>query len=200
MVRSYRMGKRAEALEQVRDRIMRATMQLHDERGPASTTFADIAERAGVGQATVSRHFPTIGDLVRSCGAHVWQEMRPPVPEAAAAVFSGLSTRRERLGRLVEELDAFYERGAHRLDMAGRDRDKLPELDAFLSAVEAGVEALVREALKGAAISEHTVRIVAGLMSFQGWSELNKSGIPREELLRFKVRLLDCAIGAAEFS
>ena len=104
--------------------------------------------------------------------------MQPPVPEAAAAVFSGLSTRRERLDRLVEELDAFYGRGAHRLDMAGRDRDKLPELDAFLSAVEAGVEALVREALKGAAISEHTVRIVAGLMSFQVGRNSTRAAFP----------------------
>jgi AcrR family transcriptional regulator len=193
------MRKRAEGLELVRDRIMQATMQLHDEKGPASTTFADIAERAGVGQATVYRHFPTIGELVRNCGAHVWQEMQPPVPEAAAAGFSGLSTRRERLSRLVAELDAFYGRGAHRLKMAGNDREKLPELDAFLSAVEAGVQALAREALKGAEVSESTLRIVAGLVSFPVWAELNKTGLAPEELLRFRLRLLECAIrGSAE--
>jgi AcrR family transcriptional regulator len=194
MARSYTMRKRGEALERIRERIMQATMQLHDEKGPASTTFADIAERAGVGQATVYRHFPTIGELVRNCGAHVWQEMQPPVPEAAAAVFSGLSTRHERLGRLVEELDAFYARGAHRLKMAGNDREKLPELDGFLSAVEAGVEALVREALKSAEASEPTVRIVAGLASFPVWAELDKTGLPREQLLHFRLRLLECAI------
>jgi AcrR family transcriptional regulator len=197
MARSYTMRKRGEALERVRERIMQATMQLHDEKGPASTTFADIAERAGVGQATVYRHFPTVGELVRNCGAHVWQEMQPPIPAAAAAVFAGLSTRRERLERLVAELDAFYGRGAHRLKMAGNDREKLPELHGFLSAVEAGVEALAREALKGAEVSEPTLRIVAGLVSFPVWSELNKSGLSPAGLVRFKVNLLECAIRAS---
>jgi AcrR family transcriptional regulator len=191
------MRKRAEALEQVRERIMQATMKLHDEKGPASTTFADIAERAGVGQATVYRHFPTIGELVRNCGAHVWHEMQPPVPEAAAAVFSGLSTRGERLGRLVEELDAFYRRGAHRLKMAGNDREKLPELDAFLGAVEAGVQALVREALKGTEVSDGTVRIVAALMSFPAWAQLDRTGLPPAELRKFRLSLVECAIRAS---
>jgi AcrR family transcriptional regulator len=191
------MRKRGEALEQVRDRIMQATMQLHDEKGPASTTFADIAERAGVGQATVYRHFPTIGELVRNCGAHVWREMQPPVPEAAAAVFSGLSTRGERLGRLVEELDAFYGRGAHRLKMAANDRDKLPELDAFLGAVEAGVQALVGEALKGTGASDGTVRIVAALLSFPAWAQLDRTGLPPAELRKFRLSLVECAIRAS---
>jgi AcrR family transcriptional regulator len=194
------MRKRAEALERVREKIMHATMQLHDEKGPASTTFADIAERAGVGQATVYRHFPTIGELVRTCGAHVWQEMQPPVPEAAAVVFSGLTARGERLGRLLAELDAFYGRGAHRLKMAGNDREKLPELDGFLSAVEAGVEALVREALKGAEVPERAVRIVAGLVSFPVWTELNKAGLPEADLFKLRLRLLECAIAAAGHS
>jgi AcrR family transcriptional regulator len=196
MARSYTMRKRGDAVERVRERIMRATMELHDERGPAATTFADIAERAGVGQATVYRHFPTLGELVRNCGMHVWQEMQPPVPDAAAAVFAGLSTRKERLDRLVEELDAFYGRGAHRLRMAGLDREKLAELDGFLSAVEAGVEAFLREALAGAGISEQTMRVAIGLMSFPVWTELNKTGLSREGLLRLEVGLLEYAIAA----
>ena len=53
------MQKRAEARDQVRERIVEATMRLHDEKGVVPTTFAEIAERAGVGPATVSRHFPT---------------------------------------------------------------------------------------------------------------------------------------------
>src|SRR5215210_2088178 len=114
MARDYRMQKRAEARDQVRERIVQATMRLHDEKGVVPTTFADIAERAGVGSATVSRHFPTLGDLVRACGAHVWQEMRPPTPDTVDSVFAEAKTGRERLVRLVEELDAFYARGAYR--------------------------------------------------------------------------------------
>ena len=50
-------------------------MRVHDEKGVAPATFSEIAQRAGVGVATVTRHFPTLSDLVRACGAHVWQEM-----------------------------------------------------------------------------------------------------------------------------
>jgi AcrR family transcriptional regulator len=114
MARDYRMQKRAEARDQVRERIVEATMRLHDEKGVVPTTFAEIAERAGVGPATVSRHFPTLGDLVRACGVHVWHEMRPPTPDTVASVFAEAKTGRDRLVRLVEELDAFYARGPNR--------------------------------------------------------------------------------------
>ena len=83
------MKKRAEARDETRDRIVRATMALHDEQGVATTTFADIAERAGVGPATVLRHFPTLGSLVMACGQHVAEEMRPPTPADAEQVFAG---------------------------------------------------------------------------------------------------------------
>jgi AcrR family transcriptional regulator len=191
------MGKRAEARDLTRERIVQATLQVHDEKGVAPTTFSEIAERAGVGPATVSRHFPSLGDLVRACGAHVWQEMRPPVPEAASTVFAGATTLRERLERLVVEVDGFYARGAHRLGLAARDRELVPELDQFLNAVEAGVEALVNEALADAGQPERTRQVVLALMSFPVWSAFNRLTLPPSEALALRVGLLECAIKAA---
>jgi AcrR family transcriptional regulator len=197
MARSYRMKKRAEIRDQTRERILQATMQLHDEQGVAPTTFSEVAERAGVGVATVFRHFPKLGDLVRACGAHVWQEMRPPVPDAAPAVFAGLETTGERMERLVEEIDAFYERGALRLALAARDRDLLPELDYFLSAVEAGIDAMVREALKKANLSSRAIEVALALMSFPVWAALNRLGLPAAERARLRTDLLKCGIRSA---
>ena len=145
--REYRMRKRAEGLDATRERIVEATAELHYEQGVEATSYVQIAERAGVGPATVYRHFPTLGSLVEACGASVWDEIQPPTPENAPAVFAGLETRQERLEHLVAELDAFYDRGAVWLGHAARDRDRVPELDAFLRHVDAGVEALVREAV-----------------------------------------------------
>jgi AcrR family transcriptional regulator len=197
MPRSYTMRKRAEARDVTRARILQATMQVHDEKGVAPATLSEIAERAGVGLATVTRHFPTPGDLIRTCGAHVWQEMRPPVPETAAAVFAGATTLRGRLERLVAEVDGFYARGAHRLRLAARDRELVPELDQFLSAVEAGVEALVNEALVDAGQPERTRRVVLALMTFQVWSAFSRLVLPPSEALALRVGLLECAIKAA---
>jgi AcrR family transcriptional regulator len=190
------MRRRAEARDLTRERIVQATMQVHDEKGVAPTTLSEIAERAGVGLATVTRHFPTPGDLVRACGAHVWQEMRPPVPETAAMVFAGSKTLRERLERLVAEIDGFYARGAHRLGLAARDRELVPEIDQFLSAVEAGVEALVNEALAESRQPERTRRLVLALMAFPVWSALNRLALPSSEALALRVGLLECAMKA----
>lgn len=197
MARRYTLGKRAESRDQVRERIMQATMQLHDEKGVAPTTFADIAERAGVGQATVHRHFPTVGELVRNCGVHVWQEMQPPMPDTAVAVFAGASTLRERLGRLVAEIDAFYVRGSYRLKLAARDRELIPELDQFLTVVDMGLEALVRSALAPLEPSDRVVRVAMTLIGLPVWLELRRLDLPADEAAELKVRLLECAIKSA---
>src|SRR5690348_11142894 len=159
MTRQYRMKKRATARDETRERIVRATMALHDEQGVATTSFADVAERAGVRAATVLRHFPTIGELVMACGAHVAAEMRPPSPDDAVRLFEGLKSTRARLERLVSELDAFYSRGELRLSWAAKDRDRIPELGQFLVMVEAGVEALVRAALIDEAAAESLIGV-----------------------------------------
>lgn len=189
--RAYRMAKRAEARDETRERILRATMSLHDEKGVAMTSFSDIAERAGVGAATVHRNFPSLDALVSACGAHVWQEMRPPVPGDAAALFAGVETRAARLDRLVEALDDFYTRGALRLVRAGQDRDRVAGLDAFLGQVDAGVEALVRAAL-GPGAGERELQLVLALSDLGVWLSLKKR-VPGE--VRATLRgLIACAL------
>jgi AcrR family transcriptional regulator len=200
MVRHYKMRKRAEARDRTRERILQATMQLHDEQGVAPTTMADIAKRAKVGQATVSRHFATLSDLIQTCGMHVWVEMNPPVPENASSVFAGIETTRERLLKLIQELDAFYGRGAHRLRLAARDRDLLPELDGFLTTVEAGVEALVREALAKADQSERVVQLAIVLTSFPFWSGFDRLNLPPSERTKMKLSILECGMRAARLT
>jgi AcrR family transcriptional regulator len=194
--RDYRMRKRAEGFEATRERIVEATAALHYEQGVTATSYVQIAERAGVGPATVYRHFPTLGALVEACGASVWDAIRPPLPENAPAAFAGLDTRRRRLERLVAELDAFYDRAAVRLGIAARDRDRVPELDAFLRQVDAGVQALVREAL-GAGPSEAAIRLATALTDVSVWLSLKRVDAPPAEFQRTIVRLLECAIEIA---
>ena len=73
--RKYLMRKRAEGQDATRERIVEATAALHSEQGVAATSYLQIAERAGVGAATVYRHFPTLGSLVMACGALVSEVM-----------------------------------------------------------------------------------------------------------------------------
>lgn len=196
--RPYRMKERAKTQDETRERIVAATMLLHDEQGVAATSFVDVAKHAGIGAATVYRHFPTLGSLVAACGAHVWQQMAPPIPERAPAIFDGLDRLEDRLQRLVDELDGFYRRGALRLSKASADRHLVPELDQFLRAVEAGVAALVREALKDEDTSDTALQLALALTDFPVWGSMQRIECDDLERRRLVARLLQYAISSAK--
>lgn len=196
MPRIYRMKARADGQEQTRARILAATMALHDEKGVAATSLSDVAERAGVSASTVSRHFATVGDLVAFCGMHVWQLMQPPTPETAASVFDGAASLPERLDRLIDALDAFYERGAFRLKKAAQDRDRLPQLDGFLAAVEAGIAALIQHALADMPHRERAAQMVQAITHVDVWTSLGAGQPDPAERRRMRLRLLHCAIAS----
>jgi AcrR family transcriptional regulator len=193
MTRTYRQAKRAEAQEGTREKIVRATMALHLERGVATTSYSDVAERSGVGAATVYRHFPTMGSLVEACGAHFWQMIAPPGPERAAAIFAEHSSRPVRIEMLVRELDAFYARGTAPLVSAVRDHDRVAELALFLKEVRSAVAGLVAVALDEEPQTT-PVKIVAAVADFTVWLALSGTGVAREERIRLMVAMIDAAI------
>ena len=170
------MRHRAAARDETRERIVRATMALHDEQGVAATTFADVAARAGVGPATVTRHFADVDALVAACGAHVVEEMRPPRAEDAEALFAGLASTPARIARLVAELDAFYTRGALRLPKARNDRDRIAALDAFFRMVEAGLAATAAAALRHERPDPAILATVLALTDFEVWRRMQDAG------------------------
>lgn len=79
MARSYQLKRRAERQSETRQRIIEATIELHQTIGPASTTISEIAERAQVGRVTVYRHFPDEATLSRACSGQYFE--RHPLPD-----------------------------------------------------------------------------------------------------------------------
>src|SRR3954469_15733070 len=69
-MRRYELKERARRQEETRQRIVDATVALHREVGPARTTVAEVARRAGVGRVTVYNHFPDDVSLLAACSAH----------------------------------------------------------------------------------------------------------------------------------
>jgi AcrR family transcriptional regulator len=76
--RKYTKTRRAEQQDETRERIVEATVKLHEELGPANTSIKAIAEAAGVQRLTVYRHFPDDVSLFQACTSHYLGSHPPP--------------------------------------------------------------------------------------------------------------------------
>lgn len=142
MSRKYRLGRRGEAAEETRRRIVDATYALHAEQGIAATTMTQIAGRADVSVGTVYHHFPTYDDAIRACGQHVLALAPPVGPE----IFDGAATRAERIGRLVRALFERYQRLPN-VDAVRHESGRFAPLREFVAAEEAQQRKLAAAAL-----------------------------------------------------
>ena len=121
-LRPYRMTRRAELVDETRQRITEATARLHTTVGPANTSVAGIAEEAGVTRLTVYRHFPDLDVLFHACRAH-WRSENPP-PDAKA--WSETRSLEARGRRALAELYAWFREHAEELFPIYRDLSASP--------------------------------------------------------------------------
>ena len=117
------MRRRAEQVDQTRQRIVEATVELHGSVGPASTTIAAIAEAAGVTRLTVYRHFPDDAALFAACSAHWISRQQLPDPGA----WSQIGDPAARLRAGLADLYRFFRASAGMLTRIYRDFAALPE-------------------------------------------------------------------------
>ena len=121
--RPYRMVKRAEHIDDTRQKIVEAAVVLHGTVGPSGTTVLGIAERAGVTRATVYRHFADDAALFAACRTHWLSLQAPPDPSSWAQI----ADPAERLRAGLADLYRFYRAGEPMLTRVNRDKDWLPE-------------------------------------------------------------------------
>ena len=126
--RPYRMKARAERQNETRQRIVEATVGLHREVGPARTTIADVARRAGVERLTVYNHFARIEDLLAACQVDFLSDRPPPQIMPSRGGGRPLDGFEDALVRLYSwyRANEQMERNVH------RDRLLVPELAALL--------------------------------------------------------------------
>jgi AcrR family transcriptional regulator len=121
--RQYRMQKRAEQMDETRQRIVESTVRLHGTLGPARTTIAAIARDAGVTRLTVYRHFPDDEAIFEACSAHWLAGQVLPDPVAWARIHDPV----DRLRAGLSDLYRFYRDGEGMLTRVYRDRDAMPD-------------------------------------------------------------------------
>lgn len=126
--RKYELKARAEGQRQTRERIVAATLALHEEVGPARTTVADIARRAGVQRLTVYKAFPDPRDLFAACqGRFLGGNPQPDLaPSSGEDPMTGLEAALTKLFAWYRTTEAM-ERNVH------RDRHLVPALDALMA-------------------------------------------------------------------
>lgn len=117
------MRRRAEQVDETRQRIVEAAVQLHGIVGPAATTIAAIAGLAEVTRLTVYRHFPDEAALFGACSAHWMSRQQLPDPDA----WSQVGDPADRLRAGLADLYRFYRAGAGMLANVYRDFAALPE-------------------------------------------------------------------------
>jgi AcrR family transcriptional regulator len=180
--RPYRLKARADRQRETRDRIVAATEELHRQVGPARTTIADIARRAGVERLTVYNHFPELAQLLGACQASFLSGHPPP------DIAPGRVSRAAAPARLEQALGDLYvwfrenelmERHIH------RDRLLVPELDRlhrrnadplFDRAAAAYAALLTRSPGKAATLA----RLVRLAFDFRTWELVAAGGSDRE--------------------
>lgn len=168
--RAYRMRRRAEQVEQTRQRIIEATVQLHGSVGLAATTIAAVADLAGVTRLTVYRHFPDETALIGACSAHWMSQQQPPDPGA----WSQIGDPAARLQAGLADLYRFYRAGAGMLANVYRDFTALPEAhQQLLRDRDNRHRDILAAPFGGAASQRRRVRAVIGhATSFGTWRSL----------------------------
>ena len=163
--RPYRMGRRAEQVDQTRRRIIEAAVRLHTSVGPAGTTISLLAEEAGVTRVTVYQHFGDADELFAACTAH-WMGQHPP-PDPGS--WRTASTVEDRARLAIGELYAWYGRNGDDLYPINRDVASIPPL---ARAARAAHEQLRIDAVVGSTGRKVLRAAVAHALSFWTWHSL----------------------------
>lgn len=173
--RSYTLRKRAESQDETRQRIVEATMQLHEEVGPRNTTIKAIAERAGVQRLTVYRHFPTDVDAFMACTSH-WIALNPP-PDPAP--WEAIIDPMMRSVVALSELFGYFSKTQGMWRVSYRDVGEVPALQQPMAQFAAYLDAVAK--LLVAAFPESKRNRVSATLhhaaTFQSWQSLDAQGL-----------------------
>lgn len=190
--RSYKMGRRAEAQEETRQRIVEATMALHEEVGLRATSICAIAERAGVQRLTVYRHFPDDASVFAACTGE-WTR-RNPAPDPA--LWAGIADPAKRVSAALSAYYGYYD-GTHRMwSVAYREGPGVAAVRPVLAEYDQSLATLARSLAPGRRGSKAHKRAVATIqhaLSFPAWELMQRQGLDNRE----KVALVESWLAGA---
>jgi AcrR family transcriptional regulator len=179
--RKYELKARAESQRETRDRIARAASELHEEKGVAHTTVAEIARRAGVTRLTVYNHFADLSELLPACSAH-YATLHPP-PDLGSAL--ALGEPGERVRATLALLYGWYRETEPMFGKLFSDRASVPELDRYMGQNIDRTQAELADALAAAFTApgrrtEQLDALIRLSLDFWTWRRLSGEGLDDE--------------------
>jgi AcrR family transcriptional regulator len=194
MPRKYELKQRARSQAETRRRIVEATIELHDELGPARTTISAIAERAGVQRLTVYRHFPDERSLYAACGGQ-WMADHP-LPDTSP--WALVEDPAERLLLALSEIYAYFRVTENMTANVRRDLPELPvmqEVAAPLTQYWEAAQAMLELGWEARGRRRERLRAVIGhAIDFETWRSLARQrNLSDGEVAELMVRLARAA-------
>ena len=192
--RKYELKARAERQQQTRERIVAATAALHEQVGPARTTVAEIARRAGVQRLTVYNNFPDEKELYAACQDHFFAAHPLADPAPAFAIEDPAA----RLHAVLSGLYAWYRDGRQTIANVQRDRGIVPAMDALLSeGMDRELAALGEALVAGWSPSDDAKRrlsaTIAIALDFWTWQRMADMGLDDAEAAELMADIAVCA-------
>jgi AcrR family transcriptional regulator len=195
MPRKYEMKRRAERMQETRQRIAEAAMELHETVGPARTTVSAIAEKAGVKRDTYYAHFPELKDLYRACSAHHME--RYPLPDPSR--WAEISGPEERLTRALSEVYAYFGDNEALLTNVLRDTPLDPVLqenNVFLFRHWEAMRDTIADAFEASGERhEALLAAIALALDLQTWRTLvRQQGLDDDRAVELMVGMVRCLV------
>ena len=191
--RAYNNETRRQQQAQLKARLAAAAAQLHAEKGAVATSYADIAQRAGVSLPTMYNHFPTQDALIAACTGHV-AGLAPPLPVEDILAAPDLGAAAQALVDGMDRIHAHFEPW-----LVWREHQVVPALGAVAESRRNQLTQLLRQVLAhhvGSASGARLAAVWESLLHFELWYRLARvHQFPRAAVRRTLVQLLLAAVG-----
>jgi len=116
------MRRRAELIDETRERIAAAAVRQHLSVGPSRTSIVSIAAAAGVTRPTVYRHFADMDEIFSACIAH-WVSTNPQPDPGPWLAIEGFEAR---ASRVLTDVYRWYDDVGYQLYPLYRDIESIP--------------------------------------------------------------------------
>ena len=181
--RKYNKTVRAEKQDGTREKIIEATVALHEELGPANTSIKAIAEKAGVQRLTVYRHFPDDAKLFEACTSHYLGQHPPP----NIGEWAHIEDASERSQTALLAFYHYYRQTEKMWSAAYRDVEKVEAMQGPMNQFEAYLD-MVRDDLLGSwkvkpAQKKSLSLTLRHCLRFATWASLKKEKLSDKKIV-----------------